>query len=107
MAIKVQGGLFTINSVVMSPLARERAAYLQLKHGRKGDEAVMVHTSVLIKLHATGQHGNLPAADRRLNRTNIEKNSGRVLSVIGEKMKFVIITDLPNGDTYITTPEEV
>lgn len=107
MAIKVQDGLFTIGSVEMTPLARQRAAWLQMKHGRKGDEALMVHAGVLIKLHATGQHGDLPASDRTLNRNNITKNSGRVLSVIGNDMPFVIITDLPEGKTIISTPEEV
>lgn len=105
--VKVRGGLFEVGKVTLSPGANQQAAYLQLKKGRKGEEALMVHCSVLLKLHTTGEHGNLPASDRRLNRNNIEKNAGRVLSVIGEKYIFVIITELPDGATLITTPQEV
>lgn len=105
-AIKIEGGLFKIESVNLSPRAKTRAAYLQARQGRKGDEALMVHTSVLVKLHATGEHGDLPASDRRLNRKNIRKNEGRVLSVIGEKFPFVITTELPSGETWISIPEE-
>lgn len=107
MLLKIQGGLFPVGEVTLSPMARERAAFLQARLGRVGDEALMVHASVLVRLHATGQHGNLPASDRTLNRNNIKKNTGRVLSVIGDKYPFVIVTDLPDGDTLITTPEEV
>lgn len=105
--LKIDGGLFSISEVNLSPQAQTWALYLQARQGRKGKEALMVHASVLVKLHATGQHGDLPASDLRLNRNNIAKDSGRVLSVIGKAYPFVVITNLPEGDTMITTPGEV
>lgn len=110
MLFKYPGALFTIDTarVAMTELAKDRAAYLQRQKGRtKEMEAVHVHSGLLLQLHVTGQHGHIHPDDRRLNRNNIQRNSGRVISVIGSEYPFVIITELPEGDTLITTPEEV
>jgi hypothetical protein len=105
--LKIEGQLFQVGKVIVSEGAKDQAAYLQGRQGRKGAEAVSVHCSVLLKLHATGQYGEIPNSDKIINENNIKRGAGRVLSVIGEKHPFVIITDLETGDTSILTPPEV
>lgn len=108
MALTIAGQLFEINTVAMTEIAERRAFYLQKRKGHhERKEAVHVHSTILLQLHATGQHGHIHPGDRRLNRNNIEKKRGRVISVIGSDYPFVVITELPTGDTLITTPEEV
>lgn len=106
--LKITGQKFQIATVAMTELAEERAAFLQRRKGHtQRKEAVHVHSSVLLTLHATGQHGHIHPSDKILNNNSIQKNSGRVISVIGSDYPFVLITNLPDGDTLITTPEEV
>lgn len=112
MGVKIKDQLFDVGSVSISDGAYERAEAMQFRASRgarKGQEAVSVHTSVLITLHATGQWGNIVAQDRITNRNNIKRNSGRVLSVIGEKLPFVVMTELglEENKTFICLPEEV
>lgn len=108
MALKIKGQLFEVSDVSMSELAERRAYFLQRRNGNTArKEAVAVHASVLLQFHVLGQHGHIHPDDRRLNRNNIQKNSGRVLTVVGSNYPFVIITELPSGITRITTPEEV
>jgi hypothetical protein len=110
--VKIKGQLFDVGSVSVSEGAYTRAEQMQWKASggkRKGQEAVSVHTSVLITLHATGQWGNIVREDRTTNRVNIARGSGRVLSVIGETLPFVIMTELglKENTTFICLPEEV
>jgi hypothetical protein len=106
MPLKIEGQLFTISDVELSEPAKNRAEELQRPYGRTGDPAVSVHSALLLKLHATGQHGNIGPGDRRQNRNSIQSGIGTVLSIIGIKKAFVIITELPTGKTLITTLEE-
>lgn len=108
MALQIEGQLFEIGTTAMTELARKRAAFLQYRKGHTDEQvAVHVHSSILLTLHATGQHGHIAPSDKILNRNNIKKNSGRVLTVVGSDYPFVIMTELPSGDTLITTPEEI
>lgn len=112
MGVKIKGQLFDVGSVTITELAYARAEAMQFRASRgarKGQEAVSVHTSVLLSLHATGQWGNIVAEDRMLNRNNIANSTGRVLSVIGEKEPFVVMTWLGEEEnkTLIGLPEEV
>jgi hypothetical protein len=110
--VDIKGALFRIDKVAVTEGAQKRCIYLQRRVGKGGggitdDQMVSVHSAILLKFHAMGDFGNIHASDRILNRNNITKNKGRVLSVIGEKFPLVVITELPDGDTLITTPEEV
>lgn len=110
--IKIAGAQFSVSNVAITEGARERCVFLQRRAGkgagRPDDQMVSVHTAILLKLHATAQFGEILPSDRLLNRNNIARNEGRVLSVIGAKRySFVIITELPDGNTLIATPEEV
>lgn len=112
MPLEIKGQLFQIGAVALSEGAKDRAVYMQRRSGaakaHHGDDmAASVHSSILLELHARGDWGEVGSHDRIVNRNNIKKNTGRVLSVIGERFPFVIITELPSGDTLICTPEEV
>lgn len=104
----IEGQLFDVGAVQISEGAFGRAEALQARRGHTGQEAVYVHASVLLKLHATGQWGNIVMQDRITNRNNIKNNSGKVLSVVGESLPFVIITELGHeiNRTMICLPEE-
>lgn len=106
--LEIEGALFDPGEIRVSELAYTRAEAMQARLKRPGREGVYVHTSILLKLHATGQWGNIVREDRTVNRVNIARGSGRVLSVIGDKLPFVIMTMLdPAGNrTLICVPEE-
>lgn len=112
MSLKIAGQLFDPGAVSISDGAYARAEAMQRRASRgvrKGQEAVSIHASVLLKLHATGQWGNIVGSDRLVNRNNIKRAKGRVLSVIGDKEPFVIMTELSDegNRTHICIPEEV
>lgn len=108
MALEIEDALFNVGDVRVSEGAFARAEAMQARLGRKGQEGVYVHTSILLKLHATGEWGNIVREDRIVNRVNIARGAGRVLSVIGEKLPFVVMTtlDLTGNKTLICLPEE-
>lgn len=108
MTLKIEDALFDVGDVRVTEEAFALAEKLQGRYKRKGQEAVYVHTSVLLKLHATGQWGNIVREDRTTNRINIARGSGRVLSVIGDRFPFVVMTmlDAAGNKTLICLPEE-
>jgi hypothetical protein len=110
--MEIKGALFKIGKVALTEGAIKRCIDLQRKAGAHkklstDEQMVSVHCAILLKFHAMGDFGEILPSDRLLNRNHIQRNEGRVLSVIGERYPLIVITELPAGDTLISTPEEV